>query len=331
MPQDRIDLSHTCHYFRNLIISPRGLSDLWLYIYHIPISPKSQPRTNRSRSSAFHPYMIFNSNSTTQQQNANISNTGNTNQSQNNNNNSSINSAIQNTIGPSHATSLPNTLATSTAMSSRQLSIRSLFKASSASSSHSQTQNQTANQTPSLSPNIKPLSNDKIEEEDISISSMQLSPNVPVHNLRYHEQSQNNDEDNDEQKYDKIASSSSSSSMETDQVTGDLSKGHLSDSTVSSSDPLLEHPTNPVLTSKIIYWPNYKQVLACDFPMHWRRKNSFYENLCILSKNCGGAHIRVFEVGMERLMQVLSRISPMLLSLCLINVHVIHMDSYAFS
>ena len=107
--------------------------------------------------------------------------------------------------------------------------------------------------------------------------------------------------------------------------------GNLSDSTMSSTDPTLEHPLFPVLTSKIIYWPNYKQVLACDFPVHWRRKNSFYDNLNIMSKNCGGAHIRVFEVGMDRLRQILSRISPMLLSLCFLNVRSINLDSYAFS
>ena len=282
-PQDRIELSHSCQYFRTLIISPRCLSDLWLYIYHIPIT-KQPPTSKQSSKSTFLPHMLFNSSTP-----------------QNNTNNHTSNPS------PSHATSLPNTLATSTAMSSRPLSAKSLFKASSSSSSESST------------PSKKDNGNrNKIDEESLTLNN---SPKIT-----------GIDEEKENYKYSQIPrkSSSSSASLNLSSIL-ETDRGNISDSTISSTDPLLEHPSNPVLTSKIIYWPNYKQVLACDFPIHWRRKNSFYQNLCVLSKNCGGCHVRVFEVGKDRLNQILSRISPMLLSLCFLNVRSIRLDSYAFS
>ena len=324
LPQDRIILSHTCHYFRNLIISPQGLSDLWLYIYHIPITPKPRPRNHSptSRSTSFHPFMLFHQSTS----NPNNNNTQSSHPQ-------SLTISNINTTGPSHATSLPNTIATSTTMSSRQLSIKSLFGASSSNSSPANSR------SPSKRASVSNANAN--DDEDIAVRLAALRVNTSANE---EEEEKSAPKNND---YTRIATTGSSSAeMNEDNsieirnttntntvtiLTKDRSAndGNLSDSTMSSTDPLLEHPSVPVLTSKIIYWPNYKQVLACDFPLHWRRKNSFYENLNIMSKNCGGAHVRVFEVGMDRLKQILSRISPMLLALCFLNVRSIHLDSYA--
>ena len=253
-PQDRIGLSHTSHYFRSLIVSPRCLSDLWLYIYHIPMQKHhNNPAPLNNVRSTFRPFMIF-----------------------------------SNDPSPSHATSLPNTLATSTAMSSRQMSINTLFKTSTSNSSNSR-------------------------------SPISTSPKIKNNNSQYLSIKQQ------QQKYENDDEDKSNLSVL------DKKECDKSQSTEFASETSLEHPSNPKLCSKIIYWPSYKQVLACDFPNHWRRKNEFYRNLCVLGRNCGGAHIRVFEVGMDRITQILSRISPMLLSLSFLNIHSIKLDSYAFS
>jgi len=280
LPHDRIVLSHCCHHFRDMIISPFGLSDLWLYIYHVHATKQERPSVSKTRST-FLAHSIFSSNH-------------------------SVHSDDQHGPSPSHATSLPNTLANSTAMSSRQHSVH-LFPASSSGSSH-----QTAPTTPPPSCPSTKLSHLSIgngvhrvdrNHESLREEAPCSSPDTP---------------------------SSSSCSSSEGMTTTTLEKCNSSESSLSSTDQLLEHPSNPTLTSKIIYWPNYKEVLACDFPAHWKRRNPFYQNLCILGKNCGGAHIRVFEVGVDRLPQILSRISPMLLSLCFLNIHRINLDAHTF-
>eukprot|EP00484_Ammonia_sp_Unknown_P019890 CAMPEP_0197026464 /NCGR_PEP_ID=MMETSP1384-20130603/6542_1 /TAXON_ID=29189 /ORGANISM="Ammonia sp." /LENGTH=669 /DNA_ID=CAMNT_0042455129 /DNA_START=27 /DNA_END=2036 /DNA_ORIENTATION=+ len=260
-PYDRIQLSHTCSYFRSIIISPRGLSDLWLYIYHIPVCHNMRvPRDMTTNPS------------------------------------------------PSHATSLPNTLATSLVMSSRPPSAKSLFKSSNSTSSGSP--------SPATSPRNKFQHIEEETKHDIHDDAVQRSMSfnyTPMISVGFAES-------------DSITLPNATQ-LALEKVAEDESE---SESTMHSNDPLLQHPSNPTLTSKIIYWPNYKQVLACDFPIHWRRKNAFYQNLCTMSKNCGGAHIRVFEIGHDRLKQILSRISPMLLSLCFQNARTIYTDASYF-
>ena len=322
LPGDRIELSHCCHFYRDLIVSPRGLSDLWLYIYHIP--QKVLKRQRNKGTINFVPHSIFSSN---QSDDGRETHDGPM-------ESPVIGSpAMGSPVGPSpsHATSLPNTLATSTAMSSRQISrqqsVQSLFG----------TTKSTQSDSPQISPITKLSRLTVVAPQNINDINGMNDMNEPndVHNnsIADHLQTPN---DVDDVSYSPVPqcgtpSSTTSISSSSEGITT-LEKGNSSsDSTFSSNDPLLEHPSNPTLTSKIIYWPNYKEVLACDFPSHWKRRNPFYQNLCILGKNCGGAHVRVFEIGVERLPQILSRISPMLLSLCFLNIHRINLDRHAFS
>jgi len=275
LPADRIELSHCCRYFRSMIMSPHSswLSDLWLYVYHIPL-PKAERRSVSKTRSALLAH--------------------------------SAPSAESPTVpSPSHATSLPNTLATSTAMSSRQDSARSLF--------------------PKSSPSPSPSSH-----------SQSASPPPPKPQRRgKYARARNTENDEDPNRAEEArpalaANGGTPSTSSSAEGITTLEKCSPSESAVSSTDPLLEHPSTPTLTSKIIYWPNYKQVLACDFPAHFKRRNPFYQNLCVLGKNCGGAHIRCFEVGMERLPQILSHINPCLLSLCFLNIRRINLEPAAF-
>eukprot|EP01084_Bolivina_argentea_P256059 430978_1 len=294
-PQDRIELSHSCKYFRSLIISPRCLSDLWLYIYHIPTQKIN--KSSEQSSSMLNQYNMFvNTNTHANTTNANTSNPS-----------------------PSHATSIPNTLA-STGMSSFHIS---MFKTSAAnSSSISRTQSlpstpfRGALATTTEENNIISMSiiEAKCENDEKEITET-VSENIP-------RDAQLTNSTNTSEINDRFA-----------EITLERADdGNTSDTSLlsTSTDPLLSHPQNPVLTSKIIYWPNYKQVLSCDFPRHWKRRNSFYKNLVHISKHCGGAHIRVSDIGSDRLNQILSRISPMLLSLCFLNVRSINLDAYAF-
>merc|ERR1712012_1371249 len=85
-----------------MIVSPRGLSDLWLYIYHV-----DHPNPDRTQSSVSKTRSLFSHHS-------------------NGNGSNGTNPMVPIDPSPSHATSLPNTLATSSVMS-RQHSVQSLF------------------------------------------------------------------------------------------------------------------------------------------------------------------------------------------------------------